>query len=295
MAFRLKRPEDAGRSLQQGFVGELRRLLRLVRSGAGTSAARRDETVHEVRKSLKRLRALLRLLRHALGPDEYRRENLALRDTARPLAEVRDAKVFVGTIKALSRRGSSRGPAARQLAPLAEQLAARHQALAERELGNERAWEAVATALAAVCARAERWSLPDHHGWKLLKPGLERAYREGRRARTRARREGTNEALHEWRKEVKYFLYQLQIIEPAWRAPERSLARRLDRLADLLGEDHDLAVVRTMVTEEAVDRLVDRRRIVLQRQAFGVGGLVYAPPPASRLRALRDAWERWRS
>jgi CHAD domain-containing protein len=293
MAFRLKGPEDVGRSLRQGFVGELRRLLRLVTSAAGASAARRDETVHEVRKSLKRLRATLRLVRHALGPDEYRRENLALRDTARPLGEVRDAKVFVGTIKALSRRGSSRGPAARQLAPLAEQLAARHQALAERVLGNEGAWEAVAAALTEACARVERWSLPEHHGWKLLKRGFERAYRRGQHALTCARREGTSEALHEWRKEVKYFLYQLQIIEPAWRAPERLLARRLDRLADLLGEDHDLAVVQTMVTEPAVGRLVDRRRTVLQRQAFGVGGLVYAPPAASRLKSLRVAWERW--
>src|SRR3954471_12662774 len=100
MAFRLKRPEEAGRSLREGFAGELGRLVRLVSSEGGRSAARRDETVHEVRKSLKRLRALLRLLRHALGPDEYRRENRALRDTARPLGEVRDAKVFVGAIEA---------------------------------------------------------------------------------------------------------------------------------------------------------------------------------------------------
>jgi len=294
MAFRLKRPEEVGPGLRQGFVGELGRLLRLVTSAAGRSAARRDETVHEVRKTLKRLRALLRLLRHALGPDEYRRENLALRDAARPLAEVRDAKVFVETIQALARRSAPAGTVARQLAPVAEGLAARHRGLAERVLGTDRALDAVATVLAAVRARAERWSLPEHEGWRLLKPGFERAYRRGRRAHARARREGTPEALHEWRKEVKYLLYQLQLIEPAWRASERLLARRLDRLADLLGEDHDLAVVRAMVTEPAVIRLVDRRRAVLQRQAFAVGRVVDEPRPAARLRSLRDAWDDWR-
>ena len=292
----MTRPEDdAGLSLRQGFVGELRRLLRLVTSAAGTSAAQRDETVHEVRKSLKRLRALLRLVRHALGPEEYRRENAALRDAARPLAEVRDAKVFVGTIEALAGRRSPRGPVARQLAPVADRLTARHRELAERVLGTERALEAVAATLAAVGARAERWTLPEGHGWKLLKPGFERAYRRGQRALTRARREVTSEALHEWRKEAKYFLYQLQIIEPAWTGPERLLARRLDRLADLLGEDHDLAVVRAMVTEPAVDRLIDRRRTVLERQAFALGRLVYEARPSLRLRSLRDAWERWRA
>jgi len=148
----------------------------------------------------------------------------------------------------------------------------------------------------AACAPSlsERWSLPEHEGWRLLKPGFERAYRRGRRAHARARREGTPEALHEWRKEVKYLLYQLQLIEPAWRASERLLARRLDRLADLLGEDHDLAVVRAMVTEPAVIRLVDRRRAVLQRQAFAVGRVVDEPRPAARLRSLRDAWDDWR-
>ena len=156
-----------------------------------------------------------------------------------------------------------------------------------------RALEATATVLAAVGARAERWPLPEHRGWSLLKPGFERTYRRGRRAWTRARRKGTSEALHEWRKEVKYLLYQLQIVEPAWGASERALARRLDRLADLLGEDHDLAVVRTIVSDPVVDRLISARRTALQRQAFALGGRVYQAPTAARLRSLRSGWKRW--
>jgi CHAD domain-containing protein len=293
MAVRLNEPEAVGRSLRQGFVRELRRLSRLMTSAAGRSAARRDDTVHEVRKSLKRLRALLRLLRHALGLAEYRRENLALRDAARPLAEVRDAKVFIGTIETVMGRRPSRGPVARQLALVVDRLTAHHRALAERVLGTDHALEEAAAVLAAVGARAERWVLPEHEGWKLLKPGFERTYRRGQQAWRHARREGTSEALHEWRKEVKYFLYQLQIIELAWGAGERTLARRLDRLADLLGEDHDLAVVAPMVVDPVVDSLIDRRRTTLQRQAFAAGDVVYRTRAAARMRSLQNAWERW--
>jgi len=59
----------------------------------GSSKASRDEMVHEARKSLKKLRALVRLVRPGVGGKLYRRENFAFRDIARPLTEVRDAKI----------------------------------------------------------------------------------------------------------------------------------------------------------------------------------------------------------
>jgi CHAD domain len=47
------------------------------------------ESVHEARKSFKRVRAVVRLARDPLGDDVYRRENAAFRDTGRELAAAR--------------------------------------------------------------------------------------------------------------------------------------------------------------------------------------------------------------
>src|SRR5882757_1483145 len=63
-----------------------------------------DDAVHSARKELKKARASLRLLRDALGDAVYKRENAALRDAARPLSEVRDAKVLLDTLDRVVRR-----------------------------------------------------------------------------------------------------------------------------------------------------------------------------------------------
>ncbi|HYN14009.1 MAG TPA: CHAD domain-containing protein, partial [Burkholderiales bacterium] len=60
-----------------------------------------DESIHELRRELKRARAGLRLLRQAVGDPAYTRENAALRDAARPLAPVRDATVVLQALDRL--------------------------------------------------------------------------------------------------------------------------------------------------------------------------------------------------
>jgi CHAD domain-containing protein len=66
-----------------------------------------DETIHDTRKRLKRVRAGLRLLREAMGEGRYRRENALIRDAARPLTELRDAKVLLDALRSGDR---SRAP-----------------------------------------------------------------------------------------------------------------------------------------------------------------------------------------
>jgi hypothetical protein len=54
-----------------------------------------DSDIHEARKVLKKARASLRLIRPGLKDRTYRLENNALRDAARPLSALRDAKVLL--------------------------------------------------------------------------------------------------------------------------------------------------------------------------------------------------------
>src|SRR4029453_14283857 len=60
-----------------------------------------DAAVHGARKQLKKGRADLRLLRKALGSQTYAYENTALRDVARPLTAMRDARTVMDTVERL--------------------------------------------------------------------------------------------------------------------------------------------------------------------------------------------------
>ena len=69
-----------------------------------------DTAVHSARKQLKKGRADLRLLRKALGSQTYTYENTALRDVARPLTAVRDARTFMDTLDTLVEHSEGPGP-----------------------------------------------------------------------------------------------------------------------------------------------------------------------------------------
>src|SRR5215475_16091831 len=57
---------------------------------------KRTEAIHEVRKHCKKIRSVLRLVRPAFE-DTYKFENAWVRDTAKGLAELRDAEAIIET------------------------------------------------------------------------------------------------------------------------------------------------------------------------------------------------------
>ena len=141
---------------------------------AAPTATRWRRRSTATRKDLKKARAALRLVRDELGEKTFKRENRALRDAARTLSASRDAEVKLATLDALAEGDGDVPPAATAL--WREALVADRDRIVGGESGGTE--EAVA-AIEAVAARAPEWKLRAD-GWKLLSPGLDTAYREGR-------------------------------------------------------------------------------------------------------------------
>ncbi len=299
MAFQLKADESVRAGLLRVTARELARAQTELRS-----EGREDDAIHEIRKSLKRTRAVLRLVREELGNATYHRENFACRDAARPLTELREAAVFVETLDGLTATlGGEREAAA--FAEVREALVRRQRAVAKRVLANGRAFARVAKALEGSQARLPAWPIERDH-WLALQAGLGRVYREGRRARAAAAKKPSVELLHEWRKQSKYLWHQLQLLEPAWRSAERELGEQAHQLSVLLGEDHDLAVLRRLVKAAPASYggrravgpllpLIDRRRRALQQEAFALGERLYRDPTTLFKKRLARYWKRWRA
>jgi CHAD domain-containing protein len=134
---------------------------------------------------------------------------------------------------------------------------------------------------------------------------VRRVYRSGRDAFAKARKEPTPERLHEWRKQTKYLWHQLQVLEPIWPARLATLAERAHQLSDLLGEDHDLAVLRQWLrrrrargetqAHRAIEKLIERRRGRVQAKARSLGVKVYGDRPRAFVECLGRHWHEWRS
>ena len=261
----------------------------------------RNEAIHEARKATKKVRALLRLVRDDLDKGERRRDNRALRDAARRLSAPRDAAVLVATLDALLAR---RPDAAAAAASVRELLEERRRETSRRVLEDEDAMARTADELDAVRARLGDWRLRSD-GFEALAGGLRKSYGRGREAFARACQRPTDERMHEARKGVKGLWYHARVLRPLWPGPMDAVVEATDALGDLLGEDHDLAVLAETVgaleaeigdpgAAEAVHALVAARRAELRERVWPLGRRVYADKPKAFVRRLGGLFDAWR-
>jgi CHAD domain-containing protein len=253
--------------------------------------------VHEARKSFKRLRTTVRLARDELGDEVYRRENAAFRDAGRRLAGARDSQVLLETLATISERHPDETPAAGFLR-VRRTLAGQHAA-AQRRLRDGAPRAEVVGELREARARVSDWQL-ERERLDTLAPGLRRIYRRGRRAYRTARREPSSENLHELRKRAKDLWYAAQILRPASPKRMKRVARDAHRLSDLIGEDHDLALLAEgaedrrdrfdgQATVDALAALIERRRHELRQEALRLGRRLYRKKPRKLVRSLESA------
>ena len=297
-AYRLRRGEFVPDGMRRIARGQLDAGIEELE---GQPNRKLDEAVHETRKRLKRLRASLRLERFALGDEVYRRENTAFRDLGKRMSAPRDAAVLIETLDALTERFADELPPERTAA-LRDQLEQNHKGAVAKLRRARATIDGGRAELDEARVRSASWTY-DSEGFEALRPGLKRIYRRGRRSMRAAADERADEHLHEWRKRAKDLWHALQILRPA--DPKRMKARadRAHDLSDLLGDDHDLAVLREHVAttawpaEEEASRsallsVIDRRRASLQREAFKLGARVYGRRPKRFVRSIERGWRK---
>ncbi len=294
--FRLRGDETIPDGVRRIAAGQL--------AGAADELAAADEVglgpaVHDARKRIKRVRAALRLSRAAIDDDLFRRENLRLRTIAGQLSAARDARVLTETLAQLEGRFAADEPP-HATGELRVRLEDEHER-ALLALAAEDVAPSAADALARAADRTARWTF-EHDGFSALEPSLRRVYRRGRKRLRAACEEPTGENLHDCRKRVKDLWHVTQLLRPADPKRMKRLSRRAHELADLLGEHHDLSVLRDYVevhpqhfddlaTRDALLAAIDRRRESLGDRALKLGWRVYKLPPKRFVAKVRRGWQ----
>lgn len=267
---------------------------------SGASKRRQAAAVHETRKAVKRLRACVRLARDAVGDETYERENDALRAAARELAPGRDAQVLLDTLDDLRERFDDE-LASVSTARLRERLEDDRDRAAAAGRTDERIDDVLA-ALRDAHARTPAWVF-HRDDFGALTPGLKRIYRRGRKRMRSALDDPTPERLHEWRKRVKDLWHATQLVRGARPKRLKRLSKRLHALSDLLGDGHDLSMLRDYAVahpelfDRADDRrallaLVDRRANALRDEALALGPAIYAQSPKRFVTRVARGWRK---
>lgn len=228
--------ESLGRELKRVAAGEVARARSaLVRKKAGGI-----EGVHEARQSFKKIRGLLRLVRCGLGREVFERENIFFRDEGRRIREARDGQALIEALDALGRDGFA-GEPPEIVRALRRRLSVESRRLA-RGMAAGGEFAQAARSLKAELERVKAWELDDFT-WKDARAAWQRARKACRRASRTALVKPTDENLHEWRKRAKHLWHETLLLRKGLPGAREEIVH-LRALTDVLGTDHDLALLR---------------------------------------------------
>lgn len=275
-----------------------RALTDLLGSAATRLVARRGdvhEIVHDARKDLKAFRSYLRLVRAIVDADAYRRLNAAARDAARALSEARDSQALHDAISQLEkadRRGLVDIAGLRRAADTAVARSAGRKAL--RDLCRH-----VAGDLRPHRDEVAGWSLTDDRDAYL--DGLVATYRAARKALRKGFDSGLADDLHEARKRVIHWRYQLELFSGLWPRAIKAEVRELQDLREDLGQHNDLVLLQQRIAEgvDGFAGLTQREasldailvlRAERSRTAARRAGLLFSDAPKARRRRLEAWW-----
>ena len=288
MAYRFKLKESLSRGVRR--VGSEQFELA---EGHLRNAADPVSSVHETRKCVKRLRALLRLVRTGIGEKPYQHENRELQQIGRLLSPARDTEVIRQTLTKLETRLSGN----RRI--IADRL---RQHLDQTALPET---DEVHGKVLSSLGRAKRRFAQikvQNGGFDVVEAGLHATYRKGRRALARAQLEPDDEAFHDLRKSVQQHWRQMLLVSRAWPEMCRARASAARDIAQILGEEHDHAVLAAFadthrnngLASEEIDIIQQdcrARQLELQSLALPMARRLFAERPRRFAHQMAASWE----
>ena len=216
-----------------------------------------EESVHNARRRIKRLRSLSRLVRESIGDRAFAAVNDPLREAAAALAGRRRAEALVHAASLLNGKGKTGTIAWTSLAEAhrADQMTDESRA--------GRPEEALALIEKAKAA-ARKWNVSGAEEDAVIE-ALTAGYARARRALKRAFASDGAEDLHEARKQVIHHLHHLAFLAPHLRRLPPKRLDALERLREALGDLNDLVELEALAHSSSAELDSTARRPVKRR------------------------------
>jgi CHAD domain-containing protein len=251
--------------------------------------------VHDLRKVMKRWRALLRLIEPFLG-DEARRLRGQARDQARGLSGARDAQSAIEALDDLAESEGKLSP--RTIASIRARLDAIRLS-AEAATINEDVRARLRTEFDTAALAVSAWQL-DKLTFTELARELGRTYERLREDSPKDWSKAEPDTLHELRTIVVAHRYQMELVEPLWPKFGKLWVAEAQRLRDRLGAFQDLSVLKGFTVPHAplapwrsrLTPLILGRQEKHAKAAQRIANRLLAEKPKAFRRRLEALWER---
>jgi CHAD domain-containing protein len=270
-------------------------ILEEARAPLSAGAIADAKVVHDVRKALKRWRALLRLAGPFVGEEKAYRLRIKARDLARGLAGARDPR---SALDALADLGEAPAKiSAKSLESIRIKLD-RRRVDAEASILTDEMRSRLTTEFSKTAETIAAWSLGDPQ-FRDVAHSLTRTYHRARRAVPDDWATANAEELHDLRKRVVEHRYQMELIEPLWPKLGRVWVGEAQRLRDRLGRHHDLTILAQLMRPKKplaswrprLGPIVRERQREHAQTAARLAGRLFAEKPGAFRDRLMRLWE----
>ena len=251
------------------------------------------EAVHEVRKALKRWRALMRLLARPLGEqaDQMRSE---ARELMRAIAGARDAQSALDALNDLRKADVPFSPTS--IETIRSRLTEMRDA-AEAKSFTKAMRDRLSRYLDYATLSLERWPLKAID-FDIVTDGLTSTYRRARQLVPDTWANSEAEHLHDLRRRVVEHRHQMDLIEPLWPRLGKVWAEEAQRLRNQLGSCQDLAVLAELTAphqplapwRSRLTPLISARRDAHLKSAARLAGRLFAEKPKASRRRIAALW-----
>lgn len=280
-------------SFGDGLAGAARSIIADARRAIADPELSEAEAVHEVRKALKRWRALMRLLAHALGEpaDQMRAE---ARELMRALAGARDAQGALDALGDVKKAESALSPTS--LETMRARLTELRDA-AEATSFTPETREKISRYLDFATLSLERWPLKGID-FGTVTDALTVTYRRARQLVPKNWDEADAEHLHDLRRRVVEHRHQMDLVEHLWPRLGKVWAEEAQRLRNQLGACQDLAVLTQFTAphqplapwRSRLAPVVEARHAAHIKNAARLAGRLFAEKPKAFHRRISALW-----
>lgn len=255
-------------------------------------------SIHEARKNIKKIRAILRLVRHEMGEELYHELNTFYRDSGQQVAQLRDDTSIIELLENAKKRIKSVDLqfAIQKSVRLTKKKREVEFIDFHKNKTDIQLSKAFAEKVTVLC-RLEIYGNPEIF---ILK-SVNKIYINTIKRMKQAEAVGTNEAYHNWRKQVKYLMFQMMLLQNAWPNFFKAYISELNELQKLLGNLHDLDILNSLIVEGNVLALNKNQKGVLlkyiyphranfKKQVRLYGNLLFAENSMSFSKRLLGIW-----